>query len=97
MARKTSRGFTLIEMFVSGTLFLVVNSMLMQINKIYLDQIENFDLHFKIVKKLDYWNPEVLLSMNQTASYQAGSFYDDELSLLFQANLNREVPNHAQG
>ena len=27
--------------------------------------------------------------MNQVGSYQAGSFYDDELSFLFQSNLNR--------
>ena len=65
--------------------------MLMQINKKYLDQIEAFDLHFRIAKKLDYWNSEVLSSMNQAGSYHSGSFYDDELSLLFQANLNWEV------
>ena len=45
----------------------------------------------RIAKKLNYWNSEVLSSMNQAGSYQAGSFYDDELSLLFQANLNWEV------
>ena len=91
MARKASRGFTLIEVFLSGTLLLVVIGMLMQINKNYLDQIEAFDLHFRIAKKLDYWNSEVLSSMNQAGSYQSGSFYDDEMSLLFQANLNWEV------
>ena len=78
-------------MFLSGTLLLVVICMLMQINKNYLDQIEAFDLHFRIAKKLNYWNSEVLSSMNQVGSYQAGNFFYDELSLPFQANLNWEV------
>ena len=65
MARKASRGFTLIQVFLPGTLLLVVIGMLMQININYLDQIEVFDLHIKIDRKLDYWNSEVLSSMNQ--------------------------------
>ena len=64
MARKASRGFTLIGVFLTGTLLQVVIGMLMQINKIYLDQIEVFYLHFKIAKNCTIWNPEVLLSMN---------------------------------
>ena len=81
----------LIKVSLSGTLLLVVIGMLMQINKYYLDQIETFDLHFRIAKKIDYWNSEVLSSMNQAGFYRAVGIYDDELSLLFQANLNWEV------